>query len=105
MILVSVCKLLCVCCDRVILHPWSSVLWTQQWIFHREARLVYWCCCEVIYYCVSKDGDNSASSPTKKVCVVRKKLEVPQDDMDGSEVCILILQCDSLYWCIIGDGY
>ena len=39
------------------------------------------------------------------MCVVRKTLEVPQDDMDGSEVCIVILQCDSLYWCVIGDGY
>ena len=48
-------------------------------------------------------GD-SAETPTEVVSVVRRTLEVPQDDVGGSEVSIIILLCDGLYWFLIEDG-
>ena len=90
------CLVVCIKCGVVIRPvevPWSSRLWTQPLIHHREARLVYCDWCVVIYLCVLQDGDSGANSPTKRVCVVRKKLEVPKDNLDWSEVCIMILCC------------
>ena len=52
---------------------------------------MYCNCCVVIYLCALWDGDGGASSPTKRVCVVWKRLEVPKDDLDGSEVCVMVL--------------
>ena len=53
---VCLCACLIVCIDcgvvvRLVVAPWSSRLWIQPLIHHREARLVYLDCCVVIYLC------------------------------------------------------
>ena len=47
------CVLICFDVIRAVDCPWSSRLWIQPLIYHREAQLVYYYCCGVIYWCVS----------------------------------------------------